>query len=61
MTEAEEMAVKTVIKMTTRESIDDGIMTAVTMIRIAAQVHPEWTFDQLADCIEATVTKDCHE
>ena len=58
MTEAEELAVMTVLKRVTRESIDDGIMAAVEMIRIAAQAHPEWTFDQLADCIEKTVTKD---
>lgn len=58
MTEAEEMAVKAVIKKITQESIDDGIIAAVEMIRIAAQKHPEWSFDQLANCIEATVTKD---
>jgi DNA-binding transcriptional regulator WhiA len=58
MTEAEEMAVKVVIKKITEESINDGIMAAVEMIRIAAQKHPEWTFNQLANCIEATVTKD---
>ena len=58
MTEAEEMAVKVVIKKITEESINDGIMAAVEMIHIAAQMHPEWTFDQLADCIERTVTKD---
>lgn len=61
MTEAEELAVMTVLKQVTRESIDDGVLAAVQMVRIAAQIHPEWTFDQLADCIEATVTKDCHE
>jgi hypothetical protein len=58
MTPAEEAAVFAVIKQITEESMNQGIMAAVEMIRTGVQQFPDLTTLQLADAIEATVTKD---
>ena len=58
MTPAEEAAVLAVIKQITEESMNQGIMAAVEMIRTGVQQFPDLTTLQLADAIEATVTKD---
>jgi len=58
MTPAEEAAVYAVIKQITEESMEEGIMAAVEMIRTGVQQFPDLTTLQLADAIEATVTKD---
>lgn len=58
MTPAEEAAVYAVIKQITEESMNQGIMAAVEMIRTGVQRFPDLTTLQLADAIEATVTKD---
>lgn len=58
MTPAEEAAVFAVIKQLTEESMNQGIMAAVEMIRTGVQQFPGLTTLQLADVIEATVTKD---
>ena len=58
MTPAEEAAVFAVIKQITEESMSQGIMAAVEMIRTGVQQFPDLTTLQLADAIEATVTKD---
>ena len=58
MTPAEEAAVKAAIEYVTHKATADGIMTAVQMIRIADNVRPNMTMQQLADAIESTVTKD---
>lgn len=58
MTPAEEAAVYAVIKQITEESMNEGIMAAVEMIRTGVQQFPDLTTLQLADAIEATVTKD---
>jgi hypothetical protein len=58
MTPAEEAAVFVVIKQITEESMNQGIMAAVEMIRTGVQQFPDLTTLQLADAIEATVTKD---
>lgn len=58
MTPAEEAAVYVVIKQITEESMKEGIMAAVEMIRTGVQQFPDLTTLQLADAIEATVTKD---
>lgn len=58
MTPVEEAAVYAVIKQITEESTNEGIMAAVEMIRAGVQQFPDLTTLQLADAIEATVTKD---
>jgi hypothetical protein len=58
MTTAEEAAVDAALEYVTHKSINDGIMAAVQMIRIAANARPSMTMQQLADAIESTVTKD---
>jgi hypothetical protein len=58
MTPAEEAAVFAVIKQITEESMNQGIMATVEMIRTGVQQFPDLTTLQLADAIEATVTKD---
>lgn len=58
MTPAEEAAMYAMIKQIAEESMDNGIMAAVEMIRTGVQQFPDLTTLQLADAIEATVTKD---
>jgi len=58
MTPAEEAAMNAVIAQVTRDSMDEGILTAVAMIRISTERFPDLSKLQLADAIEATVTKD---
>lgn len=58
MTPAEEAAMYAVIKQITEESMNQGIMAAVEMIRTGVQQFPDLTTLQLADAIEVTVTKD---
>lgn len=58
MTPAEEAAMHAVIKQVTEDSMNEGIMAAVQMIRLGVQRFPDMTILQLADAIEATVTKD---
>jgi hypothetical protein len=58
MTPAEEAAMHAVINQITEESMNEGIMAAVQMIRLGTQKFPDMTILQLADAIEATVTKD---
>ena len=60
MTPAEEAAMYAVIRQIAEESMNDGIMAAVEMIRTGVQQFPDLTTLQLADAIEATVTKDDH-
>ena len=58
MTPAEEAAVFAVIKQIAKESMNQGIMAAVEIMRTGVQQFPDLTTLQLADAIEATVTKD---
>lgn len=58
MTPAEEAAVEAALEYVTHQSINDGIMAAVQMIRVAANVRPGMTMQQLTDAIESAVTKD---
>lgn len=58
MTPAEEAAMYAVIKQVTEDSMNEGIMAAVEMIRLGVQKFPDMTILQLADAIEATATKD---
>lgn len=58
MTPAEEMVFKATLQYEVHKSMNDGIMAAVQMIRIAAVAHPDMTMQQLADAIESTATKD---
>lgn len=58
MTPIEEAAMYAVIKQITEESMNEGIMAAVEMLRIGTQKFPDLTTLQLADAIEATVKKD---
>jgi hypothetical protein len=58
MTPAEEAAMYAMVKQITEEAMNDGIMAAVEMIRVGVQKFPHLTTLQLADAIEATVTKD---
>lgn len=57
MTPTEEAAVELMLKQVALESMDDGICAAVCMIRMAKTLNPGWTFDQLADAIEATLKR----
>lgn len=61
MTPAEESAVKLMVQQIARESMDDGLRAAVSMIRMAKQLTPHWTFDQLANAIEATLSKSTND
>lgn len=58
MTPSEEAAMNAVIEQVTRNAMDEGLMAAVEMLRIGTQKFPHLTTLQLADAIEATVTKD---
>lgn len=58
MTPQEEAVMRLVIEKATRDSMDMGLLAAVQMIRIAAATKPGMTFEQLANAIESTVTKD---
>ncbi len=58
MTPIEEAAMYAVIKQIAEESMNEGIMAAVEMLRTGVQQFPDLTTLQLADAIEATVTKD---
>lgn len=60
MTPTEEAAMQAVIMQITEEAMNEGIMAAVQMIRLGTQKFPDMTILQLADAIEATVTKDAH-
>jgi hypothetical protein len=57
MTPTEEAAVRAAIVASTTEAVDDGLRAAVRMVRIAKDLYPDWTFDQLADAIESTIGK----
>jgi hypothetical protein len=58
MTPAEEAAMHEVIAQVTRDAMNEGIITAVQMIRLGTQEFPNMTILQLTDAIEAIVTKD---
>lgn len=55
MTPIEEEAVRLVVQTVTREAMDDGILCAVEMIRIAALTRPSMPLCELADAIESTI------
>ena len=58
MTETEELMIKGLIQQITVDAMNDGILAAVEMIRVASVMKPDWSFEQLAVAIENTVTKD---
>lgn len=57
MTPTEEAAMHAVIVQVTEDAMNDGIMAAVQMIRMGTQKFPDMTILQLADAIEASVSK----
>ena len=58
MTPEEDAAMQVIVAQVAEEAMNDGIMAAVQMMRLGVQKHPHLTTLQLADAIEATVTKD---
>lgn len=58
MTPAEEAAMRVMIAKVTEDAMNEGILAAVEMIRISTKQFPDLSKLQLADAIEATVTKD---
>lgn len=60
MTPEEDAAMQAMVVQVAEEAMNDGIMAAVEMIRLSAIKHPHLTMLQLADAIEATVTKDVY-
>ena len=57
MTPVEEAAMKAVVTHVARESMDEGVLVAVEMIRMAAVARPDMPLTELADHIQSTVTK----
>ncbi len=55
MTPVEEAAVQAAIEEAVSVAMDNGIRAAAVMVRMTAKLHPEMTFDQLADALESTV------
>ena len=57
MTPIEEEAVRLLVRVTAHESVDEGILCAVEMIRLAAEAKPEMSLSELADRIESAVSR----
>lgn len=58
MSPEEEAAVKEVVKEVARKALDEGILTAVEMMRMAAAEYPYATVTQVANSIEASVPRE---
>jgi hypothetical protein len=58
MTPIEEAAMRAVIAKVTEDAMNEGILAAVEMIRVSTKQFPDLSKLQLANAIEATVTKD---
>lgn len=57
MNPEEHEAIQAVIKRATLESLDEGMLTAVLMMRMAAGRRPDLSVTEVADMIESSVTE----
>lgn len=58
MSPEEEAAVKEVVKEVALKALDEGILTAVEMMRMAAAEYPNATVTQVANSIEASIPRE---
>lgn len=56
MTEIEEEALKIAIKQVASSSVDEGVRTAVWLMRTAHKSNPQLTVEQIATMIESSLS-----